>query len=369
MGLFDAVIGSGTASPDTSTSLTGASAPVPGRSLTEIASLLAAHYGQGLRDMIEGPGSAMRDGVTSDQAADWAAGTSLNMLGLSRLPGAAPQGTVGTFAGPKSKVWDPPAAAATERMSPDAAWRQTGYGDRFADQKMRTEIPDTNAQVFAEFGAQGPSQSKPLSSVLSHPELFAAYPELKDVSVVRKEPSSGSANASYDPKTNTISVSPRVTDVKKAVLHELQHKIDDLEGLSRGSSFGEHVSLLRKKSLDDVYGAYRNTAGEANARLTEARSEMTPQQLREAPPWSMFDVPLEQQVHRGTDADVRRSSRNSLIGMGASGAVTTGALTNLINQLLASRPGRPAAVDQSDARPELLNAILGASAPNSGFVQ
>jgi hypothetical protein len=53
----------------------------------------------GLRDWIATPGRAMREGITTEQAADWAAPTALGMIGASRFPGAAPAEAVGATGG------------------------------------------------------------------------------------------------------------------------------------------------------------------------------------------------------------------------------------------------------------------------------
>jgi hypothetical protein len=283
---------------------------------------IASAVGGGLKAMIEAPGRAMQEGITTEQAVNWAAPTSLGMLGLSRIPGVASEGTLGMFAGPKSKSWD--ASRAAEATS-GGGWRETGYGDRFADKRMRTEIPDADAKVFAEFNALPPNQSRELSQVLQHPALYEAYPDLAKVKVKRSDQSGATV---YDPRTNTITV-PRGTQTREALLHEVQHKIDDIEGFSRGASVGEFVMGRNPNARD----AYRNTAGEVNARLTEARSDMSPSQLRERAPWDMFDVPLEQQVHRGTTADQQRAARNALIKAGMAGTAAAGLGASLIQQL------------------------------------
>ena len=44
---------------------------------------------------------------------------------------------------------------------------------------------------------------------------------------------------------------------------------------------------------------YRRLAGEAEARLTQARIPLTAGERRARPPWQEFDVPPEQQIVRG----------------------------------------------------------------------
>lgn len=45
--------------------------------------------GSGLRDFIEKPGRAMREGITTEQAVDWAAPTAMGMVGAPGAPGGA----------------------------------------------------------------------------------------------------------------------------------------------------------------------------------------------------------------------------------------------------------------------------------------
>jgi hypothetical protein len=289
---------------------------------------------EGLRQWIETPGRAMREGITTEQAVNWAAPTSLGMLGLSRIPGVAAEGTLGMFAGPKSKAWDASRAADAAN---GGSWRETGYGSQFADKRMRTEIPDADARVLAEFDFQLPHQTKTLDQVLRHPDLYTAYPDVAKTKVVRRD-ADGSSGA-YNVGSDTITIDSKSRDARQVLLHEVQHKIDDMEGFSRGASVGEFVlpsslaDIVRARPNSSAGSAYRNTAGEVNARLTEARSGMSPQQLRDRAPWEMFDVPLEQQVHRGSAADQARALRNLLIKGGLAGAATVGVGANLINEL------------------------------------
>jgi hypothetical protein len=50
----------------------------------------------GAKNWIETPGRAMREGITTDQAVDWAAPTALGMVAGARLPGGAPEGALGS---------------------------------------------------------------------------------------------------------------------------------------------------------------------------------------------------------------------------------------------------------------------------------
>jgi hypothetical protein len=59
----------------------------------------AAHFGQGLADWVGAPGRAASEGLTPEEAANWAASTALAMVGASRLPGGATRGSLGIAGG------------------------------------------------------------------------------------------------------------------------------------------------------------------------------------------------------------------------------------------------------------------------------
>ena len=77
-----------------------------------------------------------------------------------------------------------------------------------------------------------------LADVLQHDSLYEAYPELRDVKV-RLESDTGSKNGSYDPSTNTITISedkPGDSAKVGTMLHEIQHAIQQIEGWESGAS-------------------------------------------------------------------------------------------------------------------------------------
>ena len=43
---------------------------------------------------------------------------------------------------------------------------------------------------------------------------------------------------------------------------------------------------------------YNRLSGEVESRLVQKRMQMTPEELKAAPPWTMYDVPEEQQIVR-----------------------------------------------------------------------
>ena len=103
-----------------------------------------------------------------------------------------------------------------------------------------------------KFGGEKLDNNHTLEAYVDAPELFKAYPELKDVGF-RFENTGGNEIASYRiisnvfdvdkddvgeivVNTGKVSKNTRTREVKSAVLHEMQHAIQEIEGFARGGS-------------------------------------------------------------------------------------------------------------------------------------
>ncbi len=76
-----------------------------------------------------------------------------------------------------------------------------------------------------------------LEDVLQHDKLFEAYPELREVRVV-VEDMDGTEKGRYTKRTNTITISSKLSakEARKTLAHEVQHKIQEIEGFALGAS-------------------------------------------------------------------------------------------------------------------------------------
>jgi len=331
---------------------------------------------------------------------------------------AAGQPATRMFIGPKAKTWDQAKAEAAARMEkagvdPVEIWRETGTF-RGADGIQRQEISDqasrflTNperaeaAQVIEsgidvlkqkikpikqkdlfpkqlteakkgvrerinrakmeleEYKAK-PSEGVRAETIIEHPELYRAYPELENLQVT-----AGGYGGSPSVK-GALSVLPKssapgsrgymemdvyhpgmLDDPRSVSLHEMQHAVQTIEGMSPGGSKTMAFSdprafeiLKRKREevstpmtveefrkfnygrevpeperLDKAYKEYlasykvgpevdrqlqqaaaqeyyQRLAGEAEARATQARRNMTPAQRAQEYPYSSYDIPEE----------------------------------------------------------------------------
>jgi len=145
---------------------------------------------------------------------------------------------------------------------PDDIWKTTGFG-RGADGRWRHEIDDSQssfdrqwhdkpAEVETPIG-KGPFAQIPintekgnvtanLSEILDHPELYQAYPLLKDIKIV-KDTSLVPDSASYWEGSGpgrlqgaVIRLGENAASNQGTLMHEVQHAIQGFEGFSKGGS-------------------------------------------------------------------------------------------------------------------------------------
>ena len=122
----------------------------------------------------------------------------------------------------------------------------TGW-ERGADGKWRYEMPDAKIKDMKDIGGGNIVKrfdddmlwnGGKLSNVIDAPELFKAYPQLKDVrietdAIMNDMPSNGEYNA----KTNTITIHADELKYMNSILnHEIQHAIQHIEGFAKGGS-------------------------------------------------------------------------------------------------------------------------------------
>lgn len=123
----------------------------------------------------------------------------------------------------------------------------TGW-EKGADGKWRYEMPDAKLSEYMDIDGKGTMVKRheedmlwtggKLGDVVDAPELFKAYPQLKDVdldtdSMTGDNPSNGS----YDPNTKTITIHADELKYLNSILnHEIQHAIQDIEGFAKGGN-------------------------------------------------------------------------------------------------------------------------------------
>ena len=271
-------------------------------------------------------------------------------------------GLLGTFIGKGSKLWnsktnDVAKALEKEGVAPETIWSQTG-NVKAPDGKWRQEISDENLQfnedAYKAFRKKREYQGGPflkaktdLYDLVSHPELKKAYPESKDIAILRGNSFEGGGSASpveWDYINLGIPMweqrAAQDNQIKETLVHELQHQIQAAENFARGgdtSMFNtitppknvqkqlkvaqdKYESLLggspeRIQAVEDYnkilgkgdkyspYGQYLRLAGETEARMAANRMNLTPQQRLQYYPYAEgqygLDVPYGELIVQG----------------------------------------------------------------------
>lgn len=279
-------------------------------------------------------------------------------------------GLLGTFIGKGSKLWnsktnDVAKALEKEGVAPETIWSQTG-NVKAPDGKWRQEISDAESianqypkegnmlyldkyskEIYNKPYSQLPFSEKGLGeqrekiskladaemkkyeqvgTTLSHPNLYKAYPNLKDIELQQWI---GPREGSYYPKgLSNKEPNPLITvgsetpeQLKSTLLHELQHGIQMNEGFARGGSPTEFMSnpilsggkflgipdldkaVAKKYNILTPMESYKRLLGEAEARLTQNRIPLTQQQRLQYYPYSQgqygLDVPYGELIVKG----------------------------------------------------------------------
>jgi hypothetical protein len=280
-----------------------------------------------------------------------------SMLNPAAAAKGATVGLLGTFIGKGSKLWNAESnsiakALEKEGLAPETIWSQTG-NVKAPDGKWRQEISDVGSKITDDVykGIKENQRYEGLmSNALEHPELYKAYPDVGNIKTGMYAWSK--PEGSYMADTRTITAGgPSTGYQKSAALHEIQHDIQQKEGFARGGSPENFPSsqdindaqvmstLIKKGSLPseaskwvrdnlgrspstkamdlatkqgaDVFNIpsntdqYRRLAGEAEARLTQRRMSLSPEQRLQYFPYSYgkeqygLDVPYNELIIKG----------------------------------------------------------------------
>ena len=251
----------------------------------------------------------------------------------------------GMFIGPSAKTWDATAASKAQQMAakgvdPRKVWSETGTW-KGPDGAWRQEIPDNAAGLRLNSPKFGTESMSKASDVYAHKSLFDAYPDAENINVTWNKSNGGGSFTAPREYAQYIDLpqgvgagsmnTPKSTN--SVAMHEMQHAIQQREGFERGGSAEEFsriyetgylaelqkelrqlsvggwtpeigaksVALNKKISgaIADPYATYKNLAGEAEARATQARIPLDASQRRALFPEDSYDVPMNQLIVRG----------------------------------------------------------------------
>jgi hypothetical protein len=186
-------------------------------------------------------------------------------------------------------------------ISDERIFLATGW-EKGKDGKWRTELNDSRAKL-TPLGKRASVHSfrGDLDEMLEFPELFKAYPELKDVKVEivpgletmgktaldRSNPDSEYGEVKIQVR-GSLSTSRR----HSTVLHEVQHLVQILESFAMGGN-----SKMFKDGDDaTAFEKYQMLAGEVEARNVEFRNTLTDAERTQNSFSATEDVPRERQI-------------------------------------------------------------------------
>lgn len=140
------------------------------------------------------------------------------------------------------------------------------------------EISDKNTKILEKLS---PNTSYKLSEIFEAKTLYDLYPELKTVELQTKNMKS---NGSFNSQSNKIMLNNKLLNnsesVRGTILHEIQHYIQNAEGLPTGTTilFGNE--------------RYANSKGEIEAADTKNRRNMTVEERKRTSPESSKKNPI-----------------------------------------------------------------------------
>lgn len=234
-----------------------------------------------------------------------------------------------SFAGQTSETADAHARnTAEEKLAagedPEKVRRETGWF-KGRDGFWRYEINDSDSTFIGKDKLDEITKSRfgrttvALSDVINHPALFAAYPNIKDVRVAYLGNKDFHKDATFYPETNEIELGGGIAagEMKAKIIHEIQHRIQDYEGFSPGTSPEEMQDrMMYEKGLDhlsakearEAYDNYYKTYGEWEARVAERRANLSEEQRRNAPLAKSADMDEKDTVVLFNGEPIKKSS-------------------------------------------------------------
>lgn len=159
----------------------------------------------------------------------------------------------------------------------------TGWFRNPYDNILRYEVSDENAKLTQAFSDLEESKSLAilkeqknitLDQALDHPELFKAYPELKDIKVIKQAgffDYEKRLQGSFNPDTNTVNITPYSQDPESTLIHEIQHWIQRKEGFASG---GNEQSVIKAASTKVIEKALAKVVEKKTADLESIAKEV-----------------------------------------------------------------------------------------------
>lgn len=239
-------------------------------------------------------------------------------------------------------------------FSNELAKKATGKSITELPMDARSPFVKEGNRLMEEYWKNPDAFLSPLGDYVQHPALLAAYPELGKLRVGQM---SGAYLGGYSPSDKTLRYGGGILGMKNVpqrsvVAHELNHAVEDIEGFAKGGNTlmafqnkeawdilkrirkelrtpstveqyaksawqsdvvtpeiladykKNYLPSIRKAAKDYDAAAqstaaeeyYKRLAGEAAARATQKRLDMTPEELATTHPRKSYDVPWDRLI-------------------------------------------------------------------------
>ena len=169
--------------------------------------------------------------------------------------------------------------ASQNYQSKEMIRQETGWF-KGKDGKWRAEIDDSKSRIISKLNKNSKYR---LGQIFQHDELYSYIPGYKNIRV-ETVPMLKNVAGSFSKNTGVMKLNNKylndTAELRRTILHELQHATQKIEGFKGGSSLKKAGSWF----------AYYNSPGEIEARLVEDRADMTREQRDKISPYSQANV-------------------------------------------------------------------------------
>jgi hypothetical protein len=165
---------------------------------------------------------------------------------------------VGMFIGKSSPLWD---ENAPKMLGPDGVYRQE-ISDKLSS---LINAGDYETSVMQAYRNKPKGSEVFLKDVFNHPELFKAYPDLEKYKMRILNPDSNVYAKKGSDMTIFVRANATPEEAKSSILHEVQHHIQENEGFARGGS----ANVFAKKGMEE-HKHYMGAIDNINKQMKEA---------------------------------------------------------------------------------------------------
>ncbi len=162
--------------------------------------------------------------------------------------------------------------AQTIRMA--TGWFRAPYDKKWRYELMTDGVKLIDWATLDESKLFQPNITVSLDKILDYPSLFNAYPEARDIKVMKRGAFMdvfGGVQGWYDTDKNTIAVTPYAQNPLSTILHEVQHWIQTKEGFATGANPDTAFDLM---PLDKKREVIDRIVASMNRRVAEAQKSV-----------------------------------------------------------------------------------------------